>query len=98
MGLIASLSTLSVLGYNYLAAYTLGGKDINGVVDYFSNQILLPIGGLLIAVFAGWFVDRAVSVEELDMGQGTMFRLWYFLIRFVVPPAVFVVFVLGVSW
>ena len=98
LGLIASLSTLSVLGYNYLAAYTLGGKDINGVVDYFSNQILLPIGGLLIAVFAGWFVDRAVSVEELDMGQGTMFRLWYFLIRFVVPPAVFVVFVLGVSW
>ena len=97
LGSIAVLSVISILGYNYLAAFNLGGKDINGVVDYFSNQILLPIGGLLIAIFAGWFVDRHVSVEELDMEDNTLFKLWYLLIRFVVPPAVFVVFVLGVS-
>ncbi len=97
LGSISVLSVISILGYNYLAAFNLGGKDINGVVDYFSNQILLPVGGLLIAIFAGWFVDRHVSLEELDMEDNTLFKLWYLLIRFVVPPAVFVVFVLGVS-
>lgn len=94
---IGFLSIFSMLGYNVLSSYTIAGKDINGLVDYFSNQILLPLGGLLIAVFAGWIVDKNIVVEELDMGEGGLFKLWHFLIRFLVPPAVFIVFVLGVA-
>lgn len=66
-------------------------------MDYFSNQILLPLGGLLIAVFAGWFMTREGSREELGITNENGYRLWYFLIRFVVPPAVLVIFVMGVS-
>jgi neurotransmitter:Na+ symporter, NSS family len=98
LGSIAALSIISILGYNILSEYTLGGKDINGVVDYFSNQILLPVGGLFIAIFAGWFINRETSLEELDMEDGVVFKLWYVLIRFVVPPAVFIVFILGVGF
>ncbi|HJP52964.1 MAG TPA: sodium-dependent transporter [Pseudomonadales bacterium] len=98
LGSIAFLSIFSVLGYNYLSDYGLAGKDINGVLDYFSNQILLPVGGLLIAIFAGWFVDRNTTLDELNMHDGLVFKLWHFLIRLVVPPAVFIVFVLGVGW
>ncbi|MFT5209745.1 MAG: NSS family neurotransmitter:Na+ symporter [Flavobacterium sp.] len=97
LGTIAALSILSIFGYNLLSSYTLLGNDINGMVDYFSNQILLPVGGLLIAIFAGWVVNQKIAVEELNMGDGTLFKAWHFLIRFIVPPAVFVVFVLGVS-
>ncbi|MBL4679091.1 MAG: sodium-dependent transporter [Pseudomonadales bacterium] len=97
LGTIASLSIFSMLGYNELSSYTIAGKDINGVVDYFSNQILLPLGGLHIAIFAGWVVDKNIAIEELDMGEGGLFKLWHILIRFLVPPAVFIVFVLGVS-
>ena len=98
LGSIAALSTLSVFGYNLLSGLTLGGKGINGLADYFSNQIMLPLGGLLIAVFVGWFVRRQVSFEELDISSELLFKLWYFLIRYVVPPTVFIVFVLGVGW
>jgi NSS family neurotransmitter:Na+ symporter len=94
----AILSILSILGYNLLSDYTLAGKNINGVVDYFSNQILLPVGGMLLAIFAGWFINRETSREELGMSNGLAFKAWYLLIRFLVPPAVFVVFVLGVGW
>jgi NSS family neurotransmitter:Na+ symporter len=97
IGVIAALSVFSILGYNLLADIKLAGKDINGAMDYFSNQILLPLGGLLIAIFVGWFVSRKTSCEELGMGDGLLFKLWYFLIRYVVPAAVFLVFVLGVS-
>lgn len=97
IGVIALLSILSILGYNSLAEFKIGGKDINGVMDFFSNQILLPVGGLLIAIFVGWFVSRKTSMEELDIGDGLVFKAWYFLIRFVVPVAVLLVFVLGVS-
>lgn len=97
LGAIAALSVFSILGYNTFAEYTIGGKDINGVLDYFSNQILLPVGGLLIAIFVGWFVNRKVLIGELGLGEGSLFKLWYFLIRYVAPVAVFLVFVLGVS-
>ncbi len=94
---VAVLSVLSILGYNLLQDYTLGGRNINGAMDYFSNQILLPLGGLLIAVFTGWFVSRQVCVEELGLGDGPLFTLWYLLIRYLAPVAVLLVFALGVS-
>jgi NSS family neurotransmitter:Na+ symporter len=98
LGSIGTLSILIVLGYNGLSEFTLAGRDLGGILDYFSNQILLPIGGLLIAIFVGWFVDKNYIQEELGVGNRGLFRLWLLLLRFVVPPAVFIVFVLGVGW
>ncbi len=94
---IAILGVFSILGYNLLSDYTLGGRDINEVMDYFSNQILLPVGGFLIAVFVGWFLSPDVSRQELGLGATLAFKLWYFLIRYLVPLAIFLVFVMGIS-
>ncbi len=92
---IAVFSVLSILSYNAMDHWTINGRNFNDSMDYFSNQILLPVGGLLIAIFVGWFVSRAVSEDELGSTAGD-YRIWYFLIRFVVPPAVLVIFVMGV--
>ncbi len=96
LGVLGALSSLTILGYNRLAGFTLAGRDIAGVLDYFSNQILLPLGGLLLAIFVGWVVPRRVSLEELGMRDGPLFGLWCFLLRFLVPFAIFLVFILGV--
>ena len=95
---VAALSLVSMLGYNYLNAYQLAGRDINGVLDYFSNQILLPLGGLLIAFFVGWRLDREISREQLGLGDGLLFGTWWSLIRYLVPLGVAVVFCLGLDW
>lgn len=92
---VAFLSLFSMLGYNHLGDYQWAGKDINGVLDYVSNQILLPLGGLLIAVFVGWGLNREVSVEQLGLGDGGWFGVWWGLIRYWVPVGVGLVFVLG---
>jgi NSS family neurotransmitter:Na+ symporter len=97
VGSIAVLSILSILSYNTLSELQIFGRNLNDVMDYFSNQILLPLGGLLIALFVGWFMSRQSSEDELDMGSGPLFQLWHFLIRYVVPPAVAVIFYFGVS-
>ena len=97
VGSIAVLSILSILSYNTLGELQIVGRNLNDVMDYFSNQILLPLGGLLIAVFVGWFVAKPSAEEELDLGSGPLFRLWHFLIRYVVPPAVAVIFYFGVG-
>lgn len=95
VGSVAVFSVLSIVSYNAMDHWTLGGKNFNDSMDYFSNQILLPVGGLLIAIFVGWFVSRETSQDELGTA-GADYTIWYFLIRFVVPPAVLIIFVMGV--
>ena len=97
VGTIAMFSVLSILSYNVLAQYNIGGRNFNDTMDFFSNQILLPLGGLLIAVFAGWFMRREDSRDELNALSAGIYSVWYFLIRFVVPPALLVIFVMGIS-
>jgi SNF family Na+-dependent transporter len=38
--------------------------NFNAVMDFFSNQILLPLGGLFIAIFSGWFMQREYARDE----------------------------------
>jgi NSS family neurotransmitter:Na+ symporter len=96
VGSIGTLSVLSILSYNVMDEWRIGGRNFNDTMDYFSNQILLPLGGLLLAIFAGWVMKKQYSRDELTgLGQ-TMFNIWHFLIRYIVPPAVAVIFVMGV--
>ena len=97
VGSVAVLSILSILSYNVIAELQVLGRNLNDVMDYFSNQILLPVGGFLIALFVGWFVSRESTAEELGFGNETLFKLWHVLIRYVVPPAMAVIFYFGVS-
>jgi neurotransmitter:Na+ symporter, NSS family len=92
---IGAVSVFSVLSYNVLSGWQIAGANLNGILDYFSNQIMLPVGGLLIAVFAGWVISRASSMEELRMESAGLFSLWYLLIRYVVPVAVVIILVTG---
>jgi len=96
VGSIAVLSVLSALSYNQLSEYLLLGRNFNDALDYFATKILLPVGGLLIAVFAGWAVLKEVTRDELTTLNAAAYELWHFLIRFVVPPALLVIFVMGV--
>ena len=96
VGSVALLSVISLMSYNVIGDLGLGGRNFNDIMDYFSNQILLPLGGLLLAVFAGWVMSRAAARDELHTLGDSGFSVWYFLIRFVVPPAVLIIFVWGV--
>ncbi|MDH3992126.1 MAG: sodium-dependent transporter, partial [Gammaproteobacteria bacterium] len=93
VGSVACFSVLSILSYNVLSQYNLGDRNFNDTMDFFSNQILLPLGGLFIAVFAGWGMHSSATRDELTSLTAGTYALWHFLIRFVVPPAVLVIFV-----
>ncbi|MEZ5573974.1 MAG: sodium-dependent transporter [Halioglobus sp.] len=96
VGSVAVFSVISILTYNMLEDWRVGGLNFNDVMDFFSNQILLPLGGLLIAIFAGWAMSKQSTRDELDTDTSSSYELWYFLIRFVVPPALLVIFVMGI--
>jgi neurotransmitter:Na+ symporter, NSS family len=94
---VAALSVFSILSYNVLGSFSFGGRNLNDTLDFFSNQILLPLGGLLIAIFAGWGVKRAYSRDEFLTLHHAGYELWHFLIRFVVPLALGTIFILGIA-
>jgi len=50
---------------------------------------LLPAGALLLALFVGWRVPRELLRRELCREPDFLFRLWYFALRFAVPPGLF---------
>ena len=60
-------------------------------IDYLTNNVLLPLGGLAMVVFAGWVMARNSTADELDPEAGLVFRLWHFSARFVAPVAIILV-------
>jgi len=82
------LGVACLLSLNQWSGYTLFGKGVLDLFDYVTANVLLPLGGILIAIFAGWVLPRQATKDELKMGDGLGFRLWRFLVRYVSPVAV----------
>ena len=75
-----------------LAFGPLRGRTIFGLLDYFGSNLLMPVGGILMAVIAGWLLPKAVINEELLHPKPMHLAVWLFLIRFVAPAAVLMIF------
>ncbi|MDJ0908361.1 MAG: sodium-dependent transporter [Woeseiaceae bacterium] len=73
-----------------------GVKDAYGTifnnVDYLTSNVMLPLGGLLITVFAGWVMCRNSTADELG-GAGPTYRAWRVLARFLAPIGILIVLV-----
>jgi NSS family neurotransmitter:Na+ symporter len=53
---------------------------------------MLPLGGLLVAIFVGWRISRQATLEELGMADGTIYRTWRVLVQVVAPVGVLLIF------
>ena len=83
----------SVLSFNVWADFHIvGGLNFFDFVDYVSGKIMLPLGGLLIALFAGWALTKDVVREQLAFTADWQWQLWTVTIRFAAPIGVVVVF------
>jgi neurotransmitter:Na+ symporter, NSS family len=91
-GIIWFLGIGTVLSFNLWSEITFLAGTIFHNVEMLTQNILLPLGGFLIAVFAGWVMSRASTSEELDLGVGVRYKAWLFFIRFVAPLAVILAF------
>jgi NSS family neurotransmitter:Na+ symporter len=80
----------TVLSFNFWSSLTWFGKNFFELLDFLTADVMLPAGGILVAVFAGWIMPRAISEGELEMGRA--YPHWLNLVRFVSPLAVAAVF------
>ncbi len=87
----------SLLSFNLWSDRKLLGLNFFEVLDYLTANIMLPLGGLFIAIFAGWLMKVESSKNELRTTEKG-YNVWLVLVRFIAPVAVMVVFlnVIGV--
>jgi len=96
-GLLAWLLGIGIiLSFNHWAfSFTFAGlpKD-NGLFDIFdiiTANFMLPIGGLLIAIFSAWLMAKESSKDELNLGE-PWFSAWRITTRYIAPAGVVIIF------
>ncbi len=98
MGLITVFSFSSWENLYLLDAIpTFAGKTPFDLIDYLVTNVLMPLGGMLYALFAGWWLSKETSVYEMGVGDGALFKLWLLLVRVVAPLAVAAIFVFNLA-
>lgn len=91
-GLLWLIGLATVFSFNYWKDFSpLGfidyfkGKTIFGLIDYFGSNILMPLGGILMALLAGWLLHKAKTAEAMNVHSSAQLTLWFALIKYVVP-------------
>ncbi|HEC29663.1 MAG TPA: sodium-dependent transporter [Gammaproteobacteria bacterium] len=75
--------------------------DLTGfqIIDSVVTLVMLPVGGFLIAIFAGWIMSPQNSRDELNLKNDLYYKIWQALVRYIAPALVFVIFVSGlIEW
>ena len=84
----------TLLSFNYLSDVTFFEMTFFDLLDSFTSKVMLPLGGLLMAIFVGFIVKKKIVYEELEMNK-TLFNFWRFIIKFIAPVAVTLIFING---
>ncbi|MDE0790486.1 MAG: sodium-dependent transporter [Woeseiaceae bacterium] len=95
-GLIWFIGFGSVLSFNVLADTTFLAGTLFDNVDYLTSSIILPLGGLLITVFAGWVMCRNSTADELG-SAGTLYKAWRVLVRFIAPIGILFILINAIT-
>ncbi|MDH3350598.1 MAG: sodium-dependent transporter [Gammaproteobacteria bacterium] len=94
----------SVLSFNAWKDFTplgmfdvFAGKTIYDLIDYFTANIMMPLGAILIALFVGWRMQPEVFETELDFKRPWLLRTWVWTLRVVAPLAILGILISGLK-
>lgn len=82
----------TIFSFNVWSDFKIFERNIFQLLDYLTANLMLPIGGFCIAIFAGWIMLAQHSEAELNMPSTESYKIWKILISYVAPAAVFFVF------
>jgi neurotransmitter:Na+ symporter, NSS family len=94
--IIWAVGFATVLSFNVLGDVTFLAGTLFDNIDYLTSNIMLPVGGLLIVIFAGWVMCRNSTAEELG-GAGTLYKAWRVLARYLAPIGILLILVNAVT-
>ena len=65
------------------------------ILDYVTANLMMPITGLLLALFVGWRIKPEAIADQLQIENPAVFRAWFWLLRWVVPISIALILVTG---
>jgi NSS family neurotransmitter:Na+ symporter len=93
--MVSVLGIVTVFSMGSLSNFHIFGKNIFGLLEYLTSNIMLPLGGLFIVIFIGWSFSPKLTKAELT-NEGRLkagyFPVYMFIVRFVAPVAIAMVF------
>jgi neurotransmitter:Na+ symporter, NSS family len=103
-GLLWITGLATVFSFNLWADFrpvpfvpALAERTVFGVLDYLVSNLMMPLGGVMVAVIAGWSLPRAASKAELGSVPEGLFTAWRFAVRYLVPVAILVLFIMNLG-
>ena len=81
----------TVFSFNVWADVKVLGLTFFEHLDFLTSNLMLPAGGICMAIFAGWVMSKHMSQAELDMNSKVGYSLWHASIRVIAPIAVSIV-------
>ena len=97
-GIVTILSFSGWSNFHPLGMFTVfEGMTPFDLIIYAVQRIIMPVAGVLYAIFVGWWVSRDTSLAEIGLEDGATFKLWLLLVRIVAPLAVAIVFVTSLA-
>lgn len=98
-GSMVITSLLSSLSLGVMSGFTILGVGVFDFFDILTDKIFLAIGGMLVCIVIGWFMNKEDIKDELTNGGSVKFGLfdvWYNLVKYVIPIAIAIVAFFGI--
>ncbi len=89
--LIWILGLGSIFSFNIWSELKLFGLTFLGLLDYLTNNIMLPLGGFFVTVLIGWVLPKEFLKEHLKLTE-TFFYWFYLTLRFIAPSSIILIF------
>ena len=89
------LGIFTVLSFNDLSTFTIFGMTIFDNLDYLTSKIMLPLGGLLMALFVGYVMNKTIVKNELNTSQ-SIINIWFMIIKVFSPILLIIIFIQGI--
>ena len=90
-----TLGMATVFSFNIWSDVKLFDKTPFDLLDFLTTNILLPLGGLCIAIFASWRMSQTKMKNEVGIDYPILYKLWLFTLRFLAPAAIVAVLING---
>ena len=80
---------------------TFFGLSFFDLLDFVTAKLMLPLGGILVSLFVGWYLKRSISYEELTnygLQKAPYYPVYLFVLRYVAPVAISLIFIRELGW
>ncbi len=97
-----AVGTICALSFGPFAQIKIFNMGLFDLFDYVSSNICLPVGGMFISIFTGWYLDKKLIRDEIT-NYGSLrapyLRFVIFILRYFAPVAIAIILLnqLGLS-